>query len=325
VAGLRWRRLRRVATVTSEATARTVTARSARRRGLLWREHVDAYVFLAPWIMGFVAWTVGPMLASGLLAFMDYEILLPPVWSGLNNLSTMAKDPLFLTSLGNTAYYTFIAVPLQVAVALFAAILLNQKLRGVSVHRTAFYLPALTPAVANALVWLWIFNPQFGLANAGLRLLGLPALKWFMSPELAKPSMIIMSLWGTGGEMLIFLAGLQGIPELYYEAARVDGARTREMVRHITIPLLSPSIFFNTVVGIIGSFQVFTTAFIATGGGPQNATLFYVLYLFRNGFQYFKMGYASALAWVLFAITLAFTLLQFRLGRFWVYYEAEAK
>jgi len=216
-------------------------------------------------------------------------------------------------------------VPLQVTASMFGAILLNQKVRGVSIHRTAFYLPSLTPAVANTLVWLWIFNPQFGLANALLRLFGLPPQKWFMDMNLAKPSMIIMSLWGIGGEMLIFLAGLQGIPELYYEAAKVDGARNWDMVRHITVPLLSPSIFFNTVVGIIGSFQVFTTAFIATGGGPQNATLFYVLYLYRNGFQYFKMGYASALAWVLFAITLAFTLLQFRLGRYWVYYETEGR
>jgi multiple sugar transport system permease protein len=307
------------------ATSSGVSQRRKGRRGLLWREHIDAYVFLAPWILGFIAWTGGPMLASAALSFMDYEILLPPVWAGLANYSTMIRDPLFVTSLGNTAYYTFIAVPLQIIVALVAAIMLNQKVRGVSIYRTAFYLPALTPAVANALVWLWIFNPQFGLANAGLRLIGLPAQKWFMSASLAKPSMIIMSLWGIGGEMLIFLAGLQGIPELYYEAARVDGATTRDMVRHITVPLLSPSIFFNTVVGVIGSFQVFTTAFIATNGGPVNATLFYVLYLYRNGFQYFKMGYASALAWVLFAITLVLTLLQFRLGSYWVYYEAETR
>jgi multiple sugar transport system permease protein len=303
----------------------TVAQRARKRRGLLWREHVDAYVFLAPWIIGFLAFTAGPMIASALLAFMDYEVLLPPRWLGLGNFTTMAADPLFRKSLGNTAYYTFISVPLQVTASMFGAILLNQKVRGVSIHRTAFYLPSLTPAVANTLVWLWIFNPQFGLANALLRLFGLPPQKWFMDMNLAKPSMIIMSLWGIGGEMLIFLAGLQGIPELYYEAAKVDGARNWDMVRHITVPLLSPSIFFNTVVGIIGSFQVFTTAFIATGGGPQNATLFYVLYLYRNGFQYFKMGYASALAWVLFAITLAFTLLQFRLGRYWVYYETEGR
>ncbi|MHB0879232.1 MAG: carbohydrate ABC transporter permease, partial [Anaerolineae bacterium] len=318
----------RMVNVTSEAAIATggeVRGRQKRRRGLLWREHVDAYIFLAPWILGFIAWTGGPMLASALLSFMDYEILLPPVWTGLSNFTNMIKDPLFVTSLGNTAYYTFIAVPLQLAVALLAAIMLNQKVRGVSVYRTAFYLPALTPAVANALVWLWIFNPQFGLANAALRLFGLPAQKWFMSADLAKPSMIIMSLWGIGGEMLIFLAGLQGIPEQYYEAAKVDGAQAKDMVRFITVPLLSPSIFFNTVVGIIGSFQVFTTAFIATNGGPVNATLFYVLYLYRNGFQYFKMGYASALAWVLFAITLVLTLLQFRLGSYWVYYEAETR
>ena len=242
-----------MAKVTSDALAAgsLVPGRAKKRRGLYWREHVDAYIFLAPWILGFVAWTAGPMVASALLSFMDYEILLPPVWSGFSNFRAMLTDPLFLKSLGNTAYYTFLAVPLEIIVALVAAIMLNQRVRGVSVYRTAFYLPALTPAVANALVWLWIFNPQFGLANAALRLVGLPAQKWFMSATLAKPSMVIMSLWGIGGQMLIFLAGLQGIPELYYEAAKVDGATTRDMVRHITVPLLSPSIFFNTVVGII--------------------------------------------------------------------------
>lgn len=263
------------------------------------------------------------MVASAALAFTNYEILLAPKWVGLDNFGGMLRDEIFLKSLGNTAYYTFIGVPLQIVVALFAAILLNQKVRGVSIYRTAFYLPSLAPAVANAMVWLWLLNPEFGLANALLRALGLPPQKWLMDVNLAKPSMIIMSLWGIGSQMIIFLAGLQGIPDLYYEAATVDGAKRWDTIRHITMPLLSPSIFFNTVVGIIGSFQVFTTAFVATGGGPQNATLFYVLYLYRNGFQYFKMGYASALAWVLFVIILGFTLLQFRIGQYWVYYEVE--
>ena len=289
----------------------------------MWREHLDAYIFLGPWILGFLAWTLGPMVASAALAFTNYEILLAPKWVGLDNFGGMLRDEIFLKSLGNTAYYTFIGVPLQIVVALFAAILLNQKVRGVSIYRTAFYLPSLAPAVANAMVWLWLLNPEFGLANALLRALGLPPQKWLMDVNLAKPSMIIMSLWGIGSQMIIFLAGLQGIPDLYYEAATVDGAKRWDTIRHITMPLLSPSIFFNTVVGIIGSFQVFTTAFVATGGGPQNATLFYVLYLYRNGFQYFKMGYASALAWVLFVIILGFTLLQFRIGQYWVYYEVE--
>ncbi|MGQ9555482.1 MAG: carbohydrate ABC transporter permease, partial [Anaerolineae bacterium] len=276
-----------------------------------------------PWILGFLAWTLGPMVASAALAFTSYEILLAPKWVGLDNFGGMLRDEIFLKSLGNTTYYTFIGVPLQIVVALFAAILLNQKVRGVSIYRTAFYLPSLAPAVANAMVWLWLLNPEFGLANALLRALGLPPQRWLMDVNLAKPSMIIMSLWGIGSQMIIFLAGLQGIPDLYYEAATVDGAKRWDTIRHITMPLLSPSIFFNTVVGIIGSFQVFTTAFVATGGGPQNATLFYVLYLYWNGFQYFKMGYASALAWVLFVIILGFTLLQFRIGQYWVYYEVE--
>ncbi|NPV09682.1 MAG: sugar ABC transporter permease [Anaerolineae bacterium] len=295
----------------------------AGRRGVRSREHVEAYVFLLPWILGFLAWTLGPMLTSAGLAFTDYQILLAPKWVALENFRHMLEDELFVKALGNTAFYTFIGVPLQITVALVAAMALNRQVRGVSIYRTAFYLPSLTPAVANAMMWLWLLNPEFGLANALLRAVGLPPQRWFMDVKLAKPSMIIMSLWGIGGQMIIFLAGLQGIPDLYYEAARVDGARNWHMLRHITVPLLSPSIFFNAVVSIIGSFQVFTTAFVATGGGPQNATLFYVLYLYRNGFQYFKMGYASALAWVLFVIILGFTLLQFRVGRYWVYYEVE--
>jgi multiple sugar transport system permease protein len=207
--------------------------------------------------------------------------------------------------------------------SLAMALLLSLQLRGVSIYRTIFFLPSLTPAVANALLWVWIFSPDFGLANYFLQLAGVPPQKWLFDVNLAKPSLILMGLWGIGSQMVVFLAGLQGISPVLYEAASIDGANDWRRFWSITLPMLSPTIFFNLVIGIIGSFQVFTTAYIATQGGPQNATLFYVLYLWRNGFDYFQMGYASALAWVLLVIILSLTLLQFRLARGLVYYEGE--
>jgi multiple sugar transport system permease protein len=294
-----------------------------RRRGLLWREAVDGWLCILPWLVGFVTFTAGPMLASALLSFMEWEILTPPVWVGLANFADMASEPLFGLALWNTLYYTVLGVPVYLAAALLMALLLNMNLRGTSVYRTIYFLPSLTPAVANALLWVWIFNPDFGLANVLLNTLGLPGQKWLFDPQLAKLCFVLMGIWGAGQQMVIFLAGLQGIPQELLEAASIDGANGWRRFWSITLPLLSPTIFFNLVVGVIGSFQVFTAAFIATQGGPQNATLFYVLYLYRNAFEYFKMGYASALAWVLFLIVLLVTLVQFRLAKRFVYYEAE--
>jgi multiple sugar transport system permease protein len=297
--------------------------RRPRYRGLHWRENIDGWMFIMPWVIGFLGFTLGPMIASAVMAFMDWDILTPPKMTGLANLTSMAKDPLFSKSLSNTAFYTFLGVPVYLVLSLLSAVMLNTGLRGMNVYRTFFFLPSLTPAVANALLWIWIFNPDFGLANALLYQLGLPGQKWLFDVNLAKPSFIIMGIWGMGGQMIIFLAGLQGIPEQLYEAANIDGANWWRRFRSVTLPMLSPTIFLNLVIGIIGSFQVFTTAYIATGGGPQNATLFYVLYLYRNAFDYFKMGYASTLAWVLFLIVLFFTLIQFWGARAWVYYEVE--
>ncbi|NPV08555.1 MAG: sugar ABC transporter permease [Anaerolineae bacterium] len=299
------------------------TRRRPRYRGLHWRENVDGWLFIAPWVVGFLGFTLGPMIASAVMAFMDWDILTPPKLSGMANFARMAQDPLFTKSLYNTAFYTFLGVPLYLVLSLLAAVLLNTGLRGMNVYRTFFFLPSLTPAVANALLWIWIFNPDFGLANALLYQLGLPPQKWLFDVNLAKPSFIIMGVWHIGSQMIIFLAGLQGIPDQLYEAASIDGANAWRRFVSVTLPMLSPTVFFNLVIGIIGSFQVFTTAYIATGGGPQNATLFYVLYLYRNAFDYFKMGYASSLAWVLFLIVLFFTLIQFWGARAWVYYEVE--
>ncbi|HZQ99594.1 MAG TPA: sugar ABC transporter permease [Chloroflexota bacterium] len=299
----------------------------ARRRGrsLLFREKVDGYVMIAPWLIGLVVLTAGPMLASAALAFTNYDILTPPKFSGTANVERMLGDELFLTSLRNTAYYTFIGVPLHVAVALGAALLLNTKVTGIRFYRTAFYMPSMTPPVANALLWLWIYNPDFGLANIVLSTLHLPTSKWLWDKNTAIPSFILMSLWGLGSQMITFLAGLQNVPPQLHEAASIDGAGALQRFRHVTLPMLSPIVLFNTIIAVIGSFQVFTTAYIATNGGPENATLFYVLYLYRNGFEYFKMGYASALAWVLFLIVLVFTLVQFKLSNRWVYYEGDLR
>jgi multiple sugar transport system permease protein len=293
------------------------------KRRLLWREAVDGWLFILPWLLGFLFFTAGPMLASAIMSFLEWEILTPPSWVGLVNFGQMLADPLFGLALYNTAYYTLLGVPLYLLASLLMALLLNLPLPGVPIYRTLFFLPSLTPAVANALLWVWIFSPDFGLANYLLQAVGLPPQKWLFDVNLAKPSLILMGLWGIGSQMIIFLAGLQGIPQILYEAANIDGANEWQRFWRITLPMLSPTIFFNLVIGIIGSFQVFTTAYIATQGGPQNATLFYVLYLWRNGFDYFKMGYASALAWVLLLIVLVLTLIQFRLARRLVYYEAE--
>jgi len=307
----------------SSVTA-TVVARR-RGRSLLWREKVDGFVMIAPWLIGFVVLTVGPMLVSAGLAFTNYDILTPPKFTGTANLERLFADDLFYKSLRNTAIYTFLGVPLHVSVALLAAMLLNTKVAGQAFYRTAFYMPSMTPPVANALVWLWIYNPDFGLANIVLNAAHLPAQKWLWDKDMAIPSLILMSLWALGSQMITFLAGLQNVPPQLHEAAAIDGATALQRFRHITLPMLSPIILFNLIVALIGSFQVFTTAYIATNGGPENATLFFVLYLYRNGFEFFKMGYASALAWVLFLIVLVFTLIQFRLSKRWVYYEGDLK
>jgi multiple sugar transport system permease protein len=285
------------------------------------REAIDGYLFIMPWLLGFVLFVAGPMLAAVVLAFMEWDLFRPPQWVGLANFRELASNELVWLSLWNTAYYTFISVPLSLILALGTAMLLDLPLRGQSVFRTLFYLPAVMPAVATAVLWLWILNPDVGLANALLRRLGLPESQWIWSPVTSKPSFILISLWATGNTMVIFLAGLQGIPTTLYDAAEIDGANGWQRFRAVTLPMLSPVILFNLILGIIGSFQVFTNAFLMTNGGPQHSTLFSVLYLYRLGFEQFKMGFASAVAWLLFAVIMVFTLIQLRLSDAWVYYE----
>ena len=303
-----------------------VQVRTRKRQGsLLRREALDGYIFILPWIIGFVVFIAGPMVASFLISFMRWEIVTPPAWVGVEQYRKLFNDSRFYLSLYNTAYYVFIGVPLHLLLALLAAMAMNLNLRGIRFYRTIYFIPSITPVVASSQLWLWIFNPEFGLANAALTALGLPRLFWLQDPALAKAAFIIMSFWSIGGQMVILLAGLKGIPRTLYEAAEIDGAGRWASFRHITLPMLSPAIFFNLILAIIGAFQVFTQSYIITGGGPENATLFYVLYLYRMAFENFQMGYASAMAWVLFLIILLFTFVQFRLSDRWVFYEGSVR
>jgi multiple sugar transport system permease protein len=283
------------------------------------REAMFGWLFILPAILGFLIWVAGPMIYSGWLSMTDYDLLSPPRFVGLANFTRMFNDPLFYKSLWVTVLYTVFHVPLTLLLAFGVALLLNTKIPRMAFFRTLYYLPSIVPAVASAVLWVWIFNSEFGLLNLVLRSLGLKKVLWLQDPNTALAALIVMSLWNMGGVMIIFLAGLNGIPEEMYEAAKIDGAGTRASFRYITIPMMTPIIFFNLILEIIGSFQVFTAGFLVTQGGPNYATTFYVLNLFNNAFTYFDMGYASAMAWVLFFIVLVFSLIIFRSGGRWVY------
>ena len=310
-----------------------VVARSKARKPGLRSEDIWGHVFVGPWIIGFLVFTLGPFLASFYLSFTKYELYGMPQWVGLRNyrmlfsglLDPAGGDRKLWIALYNTVYYAFFALPLDLTVAFALALLLNTQVRARALFRTMFYIPAITPAVASAILWLWILNPTYGLVNVLLKsFFGIdPGPNWFGSTTWAKPALIIMSVWGIGNTIVIYLAGLQSVPTTLYEAAAIDGAGRWAQFRHVTLPQMTPSIFFTLVLGVIGSFQVFTPALVITNGGPADATLFYLLHLYRNGFQYFKMGYAAAMAWFLFVIMVFFTIVQFRLATRWVYYEAE--
>jgi len=285
-----------------------------------WKEGV---ICALPWIVGFIVFTGGPMLFSIVISFCRYDILNPAVFTGLDNYAFMfTQDDLFWKSLGNTLFMVM-GIPLGMAVGLGMAILLTQKVRGVAVWRTLFYLPSIVPMVAASILWIWIFNPQSGLLNGMLASIGITGPEWLQDKNTSKWALIIMGLWTAGGGMIIWIAGLKGISDSYYEAASIDGATTWQQFKYITIPMLTPYIFFNLIMGLIGTFQIFTQAFIMTSGGPVNSTLFYAYYLFNNAFRYLNMGYAAAMAWFLFLIVLILTAFQMRLSRKWVHYEDE--
>jgi multiple sugar transport system permease protein len=285
------------------------------------RRAITGYIFISPFILGVTFFVLIPAVTAIWLSFTDWNMIKPPEFVGLENFARLGGDKLFWQALKVTTIYTVISVPLMLTLSFLVALLMNVKVKGISFYRTIYYMPVIVPAVASAMLWAWILNTEYGLLNAALRAVGLPKIQWLQQPEWALPALILMSLWGLGATMVIYLAGLQGIPDTFYEAAEIDGAGRLKKLRHITLPLMSPVIFFNLIIGLIASFQVFTAGFLVTNGGPQNATLFYVLYLYRVGFRQLDMGYAATLAWVLFAIILVLTALTFKYVGGQVYYE----
>ena len=288
------------------------------------REAAGGYLFALPWLVGLSIFVFYPFIANIFYSFTEYNIIESPVWVGIDNYRVLMHDSLFWKSLSNTIYYSAV-VPLQLIIALLLALLLNQKVKGQRYFRTFFYLPVLVPLVASSVLWKWMLSPNYGLVNSLLYKVGINGPGWFASESWSKPALILMGTWTVGGAMIIFLATLQDIPEVLYEAAEIDGATTFKKTFHITLPLLTPAIFFNLIMGIIGSFQVFTQAYIITEGGPMYSTTFYVLYLYNNAFKFFRMGRASAMALILFIVIFIITLFIVKTSSKWVYYEARGR
>jgi multiple sugar transport system permease protein len=280
------------------------------------------YFFISPWLLGFAVFNLFPILTVLYLGFTEYAVLTPPEWVGLKNYVEMfTGDRLFFTSLYNTLYYIALRIPSWLIFGLGLAMLLNRRILGITGFRAAFYLPTIIPVVASAVIWMWLLNPQVGFLNPTLREIGINAPNWLRDQTWAKPAIVALGVWQVGQTMMIFLAGLQEIPDVLYEAAEIDGANPIQKFFNVTLPMMTPIIYFNTVTGVISAFQVFGFAFIATGGGPVNSTLFYVLYLYRQGFEFLHMGYASAMAVVLFVLILALTIVVVRTSDKWVQYE----
>lgn len=299
---------------------------SQRRNGLRRREAITFYLCISPWLLGFVLFVLGPMVASLVISFSQWDLLTPARYVGLRNYHRLlGRDQLVWQALKVTALYTLAYVPIELAGGLMLALVMNQDLRFLGLFRTIYYLPSVLPGVAFVVLWMWILHPDAGLVNAALSCLGIQGPRWLVDPDWALAALLMMSLWGLGRSMVIYLASLQGIPRHLYEAASIDGAGTWPTFWKITLPMLTPTLFFNLVLSVISTFQTFTSAYVATDGGPLDATLFYVLYIYRQAFQFFNMGYASALAWVLFVIILILTLLIVRSSTSWVYYEGEAR
>ena len=286
------------------------------------REWLEGYLFAAPFLIGFFAFVAFPMLFSIWLMFQKWDLLGDPVFIGFKNIERALTDELALKSLYNSAFYTVFAVPVQLVISFTLALALTQAIKFRSLYRAGFYLPIIIPIVATAVVWQRVFHPDFGIMNEVLGIFGVPPQKWLLEPHLAKPAFIFMSFWMIGRQMVIFIAGLGNIPAQLMEAAQIDGAGRLRSLFSITIPLMTPLIFYNMVIAIINSFQTFVPSLIMTDAGPQNETLFVVLNIYRNGFQFFNMGYASALAWELFIIVVGFTIAQFYVSNKWVYYES---
>ena len=315
-------------TVELSAKPRSVWASPIRRR-----EARDGIVFILPWFLGLLIFILGPFVAGFYYSLTEYDSLLPANWLGVENYRRILfDDDRFWLTVYNTVWYVCAAVVPQVVLGLLLAVLLNQKARGITVFRTVFFMPSIVPIVASVSLFIFILHDRFGLLNETLyQVFGIVGPNWLTSPDWSKPSLVLWSLWGIGGGMIIYLAGLQGIPQTLYEAAAIDGAGALRCFWKITIPLISPTILFVVIMGIIGSFQIFTPVFLLgsanyglAAAGPMDSLLFWVVYIYNQGFFYFRMGYASAIAWLLFMLLVVLTLIQFRLAGRWVYYEDEA-
>jgi len=300
------------------------------------REALEGYIFILPWIVGFLVFMAGPAIAAFIISLSEWRLFFPSQWVGFLNYVRLSKDPLFYQSLKVTILYIALSIPLQILTALLLASLLSQKVKGLSAFRTIFYLPSIVPMVGSAVLWMWILDPEFGILNYFLSLVNIQGPAWLYDPTWILLAFAIMSVWSIGPMMIILLAGLMNIPQQFYEAATIDGANNWNKFWNITIPMLSPTIFFVLVMSVINSFQTFVQPFVMGGGGqagtftteygaPLNASLFYVLNIYREGFKYFKMGYACALSWMLTLIILLITLAIFKSSSFWVYYESERK
>lgn len=299
--------------------------RTRKHSPMYWRDTIQGYLFIMPVVLGLILFVFGPMIASLYISFTEYSILKPPQFIGVRNYVDMFTRPQLraLHSLWVTIKYALVTVPATIMAALGAALLLNQKLPGMRIFRTILYVPTVVPLVAMVFAWGWLLHPQLGLVNAVLESLGLPPGSWLSEPETALPTLIVLSLWGIGPTMVIFLAGLQSVPQSLYDAGKIDGANERQLFWYITRPQLSPTIFFTLITGLIGTFQYFVPAFILTKGGPLYATYFYNLNLYEKAFRWQFMGLASAMAWLMFAIILGLTLILFRTSDAWVYYEVK--
>jgi len=287
-----------------------------------WRNIRTGLLFTMPWIIGMLIFTLYPILASFYYSFTQYDIVSPPKFIGLENFRVLfTEDQQYHKAISNTAFYALIAIPMGLLVSFSVAMLLNMKVRGLAVYRTVFYLPSILPEIAAAVLWMWILNTQYGLLNQTLKLVGIKSIGWLTNPLWTKPSLILISLWAMGSSLVIFLAALQDIPQHLYEAADIDGATSWQKTLRITIPMITPTIFFNLVLGVIAATQYFTTAFVILGAGPLESTRFYMYHLYQNAFRYFKMGYASAMALLLFLFVLLVTIILFKTSGKWVYYE----
>jgi multiple sugar transport system permease protein len=296
-------------------------AGTRRRRSAEMKNLPKGLFFISPWIFGFLLFTVTPVLLSLYWSFCRYSLLKPAVFHGLANYRQMVHDGDFWKSLGVTLYYASMALPASMIVSLGLALLLNQKIKGQGIYRTLIFLPSLVPIVASALLWMWIFNSRYGLLNEMLAKIGISGPGWLTDARWAMPSLALMSLWSTGHTVIIYLAGLQDVPTELYESAEIDGANSWHRLWHVTIPMITPVIFFNLIMAIIGTFNVFAMPYMMTAGGPAHSTYFYAMYLFDNAFVFLKMGYACALAWIQLIIVLVLTIFAFMTARRWVHYQ----